>query len=107
MVMTNDTEVTKVIFRKFKDGYKEVIALFPEIPGTTDPYTCLSYMRVGQHSSASVGIIDSTTLAKPEEYADLKEELERIGYVLDVRKKHIDSMLNARRKELNRIGEEQ
>ena len=70
--------MTKVIFRKFKEG--DIIALFPELPGTNDPYTCESYMHVGQHSSASIDIVSITKPAKPDEYADLLAELKRIGY---------------------------
>ena len=76
----------KVIFRKFKDG--QIIALFPEI---FDSYKynhgvlCSSYMHVGQHSGADYDTVCSNTkLAKPEEYADLKRELESLGYSLEV-----------------------
>jgi hypothetical protein len=44
--MNQDTEKTIVIFRKFKNGNKEVIALFPEIAGTLLPETCSSYMHI-------------------------------------------------------------
>lgn len=67
---------TKVIFRKLEG---EVIALFPELPGDNNPITCLSYMRIGQHGSASaespLGIP-----AKESEYDSLFQELESIGY---------------------------
>lgn len=70
---------TKVIFRKFKrEG--DIIALFPELPGDRNPETCNSYMHIGQHGSASVALVADTRLAKPDEYADLLAELQRIGY---------------------------
>lgn len=69
----------KVIFRKFKDD-GEIIALFPEEPGTTDPMACSSYMHVGQHGAASEGVVDATCPAREEEYADLLAELGQIGY---------------------------
>lgn len=48
----------------------------------------LSYMHIGQHGDADYqGVVSSTKLAKPEEYADLKKELESIGYDLLVRQK--------------------
>lgn len=78
---------TKVIFRKFRDN-GEIIALFPEEPGTLDIDTCSSYMHNGQHASASVRLMDITDPATPEEYADLKRELENYGpepYDLEVR----------------------
>jgi hypothetical protein len=81
-------EVTKVIFRKYKEG-GDILALFPELPGTTDPATCLCYEHVGQHGAGNYyHCIDNLTVsAKPEEYADLKAELENIGYRLQVMKK--------------------
>lgn len=90
---------TKVIFRVFgKDKkhdqinhieYGTVIAIFPEEVGNINHHTCMSYMHVGQHGVCSPdGIIYVTRLAKPEEYASLKAELESIGYDLDIRKKY-------------------
>ena len=67
-----------VIFRKFSDG--EVIALFPTLPGTNDPATCQSYLHVGQHGAADVGITGCTKLATESEYAALLLELVAIGY---------------------------
>lgn len=78
-----DKEVTKVIFRKFKDG--EVIALFPEEPGTNDCNTCDSYMHVGQHGAASVFLVRGTLPAFFDEYLPLLRELEnQVGYNLEV-----------------------
>jgi hypothetical protein len=81
--MKKDTEKTKVIFRKFPDG--EVIALFPEMP--EHDYLIGSYMHVGQHGTASKGIVQSTKLASPEEYNDLFNELSGMGYNLKIVKK--------------------
>jgi hypothetical protein len=72
-----DTEETRVIFRKWKDG--QIIALFPEIKETG--YKCSSYMHLGQHGSADYyGVVHETTLATLDEYADLKKELESAPY---------------------------
>lgn len=93
---------TKVIFRKFRDT-GEVIALFPEEPGTLDIDTCSSYMHNGQHASASVRLIDITDPATPEEYADLKRELENLSpepYDLEVRKRFSIAMYVARKEAL-------
>lgn len=70
--------MTPVIFRKFHNG--EVIALFPNQPGTNDPHTCLSYAHVGQHGTASVSIVADTLPASHEEYQPLMRELVAIGY---------------------------
>jgi hypothetical protein len=78
---------TKVIFRKFPSRQGgEVIALFPELPGTMDPHTCESYMHTGQHGAASVDLGRTLRLATPEEYEPLKRELESapFNYVLEV-----------------------
>ena len=84
--MKKDIKKTKVIFRVFKEG--EVIAIFPEELGTHDHFTCASYMHIGQHASCDPEIRRITRLAKPEEYADLKAELESIGYNLDIKKRY-------------------
>jgi hypothetical protein len=91
----------KVIFRVFRG---EVIALFPEIPGTGEPHTCNSYMHVGQHSSADyAGVIESSRAAEKREYADLAAELRRIGYVLDIKTRDAGAaMAKTRRAELER-----
>ena len=85
---------TLTIFRKLKTDYPpyrpEIIALFPE-----EPYNdtlCMSYMHVGQHGGADYqGVISITENATPEEYSDLKTELESIGYNLKIRRKWIRS----------------
>ena len=90
----------KVIFRVFKhEG--GVIALFPEIPGTNDPYTCQSYMHVGQHASADPNLlIRETRLAKPSEYRVLARELRQRGYRLKVIKRLRYVATDVRRKQI-------
>ena len=76
--MKNPVDI--VVFRKFKDD-NEVIALFPLIDW--DEKYCTSYMHVGQHSGADYfGLITDTEPASADEYAELKKELESIGYIL-------------------------
>ncbi len=83
-LMPRDREKTEVIFRKYPDG--EIIALFPDITGS--PGFIESYLHVGQHGSANYNIVmRQTKPAKPAEYAELKEELEGLGYYLDVKQK--------------------
>ena len=82
----NPEPLTKVIFRKFREG--DVIALFPELPGSYGHVeTCESYQTIGQHGPASVDLSKVARLASPAEYAPLKRELERIGYRLRVCKR--------------------
>lgn len=69
--------MTPVIFRKFHNG--EVIALFPDQPGTHEPHTCLSYMHTEQHG-VSFASLSYTLPASPEEYQPLMRELVAIGY---------------------------
>lgn len=73
---------TPVIFRKWpKREGGDIIALFPTLVGTMDPYTCESYEHIGQHGSADPqGVMRRTEPTKPAEYADLMEELKSIGY---------------------------
>ena len=75
-------KVTDVIFRKYpKSEGGDIVALFPGDPGTSEPYTCSCYQHVGQHGSANPhGCILRTQPAQPEEYADLKRELEGAPY---------------------------
>lgn len=69
--------MTKVIFRKFKQG-GDIIALFPE---QTSRLMVSSYMHVGQHSDADYnGVIAATIPAKESEYTELLAELKSIGY---------------------------
>ena len=73
---------TTVIFRKCEP--RGIIALFPLIDEC--PGRCLSYEHTGQHGIADYGhVIGMTRPAQPHEYADLKAELERIGYKLKIR----------------------
>lgn len=83
---------TVVIFRKFhkkedRDG-DNIIAMFPEIQANDNRYDCQSYQHIGQHGAASYSLVDRTKLATAEEYAELKAELEAIGYDLTVRKRN-------------------
>ena len=76
------------IFRVFKSEGEEVIALFPEIPGSNCAATCLSYMHVGQHGAADYDrVIQGSRPATPEESAPLRKELESLGGYLITEKK--------------------
>lgn len=85
--MEKDKQITKVVFRKFKDN-NEIIALFPKEVFEHN-FSVLSYMHIGQHSEADyTHVINQTSPATEEEYEDLKDELEnQVGYNLKVLKK--------------------
>jgi len=71
-----------VVFRRWKDS-GTVIALFPESPADYQGWYCDAYEHVGQHGGADFhGVIQQTVPARPDECADLAEELTRIGYNL-------------------------
>lgn len=82
-----DEEVTPVVFRKWlKSEGGGILALFP----TQEEHNYLigSYEHIGQHGSADYHLcMQRTTPTKPEEYADLKAELEGLGYKLKVYQK--------------------
>ena len=88
------TQKTKVIFRKFKSENKSIIAIFPEFPGSLPSYY-MNYQHIGQHGDGN-DYLSNTLPATPEEYADLKKELENIGYNLEPRKKLTYKMVQAR-----------
>ena len=79
---------TLVIFRKYKKG-GDILALFPDEPADTAGMHCTCYEHCGQHGSANYKhCMDVLTVpATPAEYADLKAELERVGYSLIIRKR--------------------
>lgn len=91
-MITQDTEQTTVLFRIWKDKTRDLIALFPDIQAgdAQDSNRVQSYMHIGQHSGADyIHVIRITRPAKPSEYADLKAELESIGYNLKVAKRRV------------------
>ncbi|MCG3197068.1 MAG: hypothetical protein GHCLOJNM_01552 [bacterium] len=83
--MRRPEERTAVVFRVWRSRPRTVLALFPLEPADALGRWCLSYERVGQHGAADyLACLDGTRPATLEESADLREELERIGYQLDV-----------------------
>jgi hypothetical protein len=115
-IKQNNIDVTKVIFRKFpkrliQGNHSEcgtdccisfdscyeggqVIAFFPELPGTNKPQTMLTYMHIGQHDSGEY--LAHLKLATSEEYQPLFKELTAIGYQLKVIK-HISHQMYLKR----------
>ena len=70
--------MTDVVF--LRDG--TVFALFPAFTGSVDdPDVAICYQSVGQHGQAHIDYcMTCIEVTDPAEYADLKGELERIGY---------------------------
>jgi hypothetical protein len=101
--MKQDTYKTVTIIRKWGDDY---IAIFPHELGIHTPYTCQSYMTIGQHGSCDPqGIIEqseptNTPERQTAKYRDFVAELESIGYNLDIRQRIPYNSLDIRRKKL-------
>ena len=97
-----DMCITKVIFRKDKEG--DVIAFFPEEGYRYDaPHLIMSYQNIGQHGGASIYYYYKDTVpAAPEEYADLLSELTRMGYNLKVCKRMTRQMIDTRLESLRK-----
>jgi hypothetical protein len=96
--MEKDTHITDVIFRKFKDGQQEVIAIMPhEVCDITGSVT--SYMHIGQHGACDYNeVLKATKLATPTESLALYTELEKLGYnLLVIRKQNRTKFLNSYR----------
>lgn len=69
----------------FGNPFNSVLAVFPnEKYSNANPFTVMCYSHVGQHSAASPEYIKLCAPATPEQYADLKAELESIGYNLNI-----------------------
>lgn len=102
-----DNDETPVIFRKYGPRRGDsVIALFPAELGTPDPYTCSSYVHVGQHGSADPNrVMRRTRPATPDEYRDLQAELEGapFGYRLRIYGRLQRSFQKARFEQLSRL----
>jgi len=88
-----------VMFRKFRDT-GEIIAVFPELPGDIHGMMTESYMHDGGHEQASPNVVYWTSKATPQEYAELKRELESepYNYSLDVRERTPKDAADKRRK---------
>ena len=86
--MKKDATTTKVLFLMEKPEGNlpcNVFAFFPEERYNTienGTFTC--YAHIGQHSACHIDYAKQCEKATPEQYADLKKELESIGYVLEV-----------------------
>jgi hypothetical protein len=103
---------TVVIFRKDrpdKSGFHTngVFALMPEIPEDAYGDFCMCYQHIDQHGGADYHhCIRTSRPASPEEYAELKAEMEKIeDYAPDgwiIRKRATPAMHDKRRRESGR-----
>lgn len=73
------SKAVPVIFRAFKDN-GHVIALFPTQVGDCRDRSVMSYMHVGQHGAADLGVISRTRPATAQEAAQLAKELRAKPY---------------------------
>jgi hypothetical protein len=102
---------TIVLFRvkRGKQYAGEVTAVFPCEPwSSAHDMACCAH--VGQHGSCDTGWYRTTRPAKPEEYADLKRELESYGsdpddhYDLDVRQRMPAYAIERRRAAMRKMN---
>lgn len=86
--MKQDNKKTKVLFLIERDKDTEatgiVFAYFPDNTYNAKDRTNFSYAHIGQHSACHPDYAKECSKATPEQYKDLKKELESIGYNLDV-----------------------
>lgn len=90
-----------VVFRKFRNDWKQVIALFPGIAASDTLGECQSYMHTGQHSTADYSaVVRRTDPATSDEYAPLLAELRAIGYLPEVVRRGSTAHYRARRAQI-------
>lgn len=91
---------TRVIFRRWEGARRtNAIALFPDLPGTLNPYTCLSFQHIGRYGATDLDFaMTDTRPAHGHDVQELREELTRAGYALhEVKRTPRDAL--AKRKE--------
>lgn len=108
MVFERDDFETPVLFRMERAPKKYgavVTAVFPCEPHDINGHTMSCYVHVRQHGACDLGWYQRTRPATPEEYADLKAELEGApyGYRLKVYQKMTRQHRDAFRAEVRRL----
>lgn len=94
----NTQPVTLVVFRRWRDRPKTIFALFPALPSDHAGFYCDSYERIGQHAGADYyACVNASDPVSAEDAADLRRELERIGYRLKVIRRASRRVHDARR----------
>jgi hypothetical protein len=86
--MKKDNHITEVKFllEMNEGGESETFAYFPKMFYNKELYktTFTSYSHIGQHSACHIDYANECKEATPEQYKDLKIELEGLGYNLKV-----------------------
>ena len=82
-ITEGDEEITKVIFLIHPND-TDVFAYFPEEKHDISGKYMTGYVHIGQHTAVDPNYARESREATPEEYQDLKAELEGIGYNLQV-----------------------
>lgn len=86
--MKKDKFKTKVQFLKnislSNDDEVILYAFFPEELYSDDEWLFNSYSHIGQHSCCHIDYAKDSTKATYEEYKDLAQELESMGYNLEI-----------------------
>lgn len=86
--MIQDTNITDVLFlvEQTEEENKEVFAYFPKMFYNKELYktTFTGYAHIGQHTAIHSDYANECKEATSIEYADLKKELESIGYNLNI-----------------------
>ena len=77
--MTVKPETIEVMFRKYTDKSAEILAVFPYEAHDRAARFVSCYAHIGQHGGAQMAhVLSATRPAKPDEYAELYEELQGI-----------------------------
>ena len=77
--MTVKPETIEVMFRKYTDKSAEILAVFPYEAHDRAGRSVSCYAHIGQHGGAQMThVMSATRPAKPDEYAELYEELQGI-----------------------------
>jgi hypothetical protein len=101
---------TPVILRRWDDGSRDLIALFPTLPADGQGNLCMCYEHVGQHGGACYASVrdHSTPVSADDPDAQaLLRELRAIGYDdLRVGQRATVEMRVARRREAREAREE-
>ena len=100
--------MTKVIFREWCDGNGEsngeLIALMPEVIADMNYGHCASYMHIGQHGSANYQcVMQLTKPAYPPQVDALRQELEGLGYKVELRYRRSAQMVANHREEMKKL----
>ncbi len=86
-MIAEDKTPVRVIFKVIQG---ELIAFILDDKGhivDANPGHIVCYAHIGQHSEADYGYYRKGRQATPQEYANLKTEMESIGYEITIRKR--------------------